>query len=66
MIFPTKNTCCLAALKNIVITQNNTEEITEFETTPCPPDTFNLNWEQYSGNKPFDLKPATTNELQKL
>ena len=41
MIFPTKNASYLSALQNLGITQNNTEEIAEFETTTCPPDTFN-------------------------
>ena len=40
---PSKNACYLAALKNIGITLNNTESITEFETAPCPPNIFNSN-----------------------
>ena len=32
--------CYLAALQNIGITQKNTEEMTEFETEPCPPHKF--------------------------
>ena len=35
MKFP-KNACYLSALQNIGTTQNNTEEMTEFETAPCP------------------------------
>ena len=50
-----KKVCYLASLKNIEITENNTEEITELEIEQCPPDTFHYNWEQYSGNNRFDL-----------
>ena len=59
-----QNVCYLAALKNIGITKNNTEEITEFETSPCPTDTFHSNWEQYTGNTQIDLKPEINIELQ--
>ena len=38
-----KNVCYLAAMKHLGITQNNTEEITEFETAPYPPYTFHSN-----------------------
>ena len=58
--------CYLAALQNIGITQNNTEEITEFETAPCPPDTFHSNWAQYLRNTRFELNPEIIIELQKL
>ena len=58
--------CYLSALKNLGITQNYIEEITEFETAPCPPDTFNSNWAKYPGNNQFDLKPEITMELQNL
>ena len=40
-----------SSTKNLDITQNYNEEITKFETTPCPPDTFHSNWAQYPGNK---------------
>ena len=66
MIFPTKNACYLTALQNIVITQNNTEEITEFETAPFPPDIYHSNWLKYPWNTRFDLKPEINIELQKL
>ena len=58
--------CYLRALQNIGITKNNTEEITEFGTAPCPQDIFHSNWTQYPGNTQFDLKPEITIELQKL
>ena len=58
--------CYLAALQNIGIAQKNTEQITKFETAPCPPDTFYSNWAQYPGNSRFDLKNDITFELQKL
>ena len=61
-----KNECYLAALQHIVITQNNTEEITEYRISPCPPDTFNSNWSKYPGNALFDLKHEINIELQKL
>ena len=61
-----KNACYLAALQNLGITSKNTEEITEFETTPCPLDTYRSNWAQYPGTTRFDLKPDITIELQKL
>ena len=35
-----KNVCYLSALQHLGITQNNTEEINEFETAPYSPDTF--------------------------
>ena len=44
----------------------NTEEITEFDTASCPPDTFHLNWEEYPRNNWFYLKPEITIDLQKL
>ena len=58
--------CYLAALKNLGMTQNDIEEITEFETATCHPDTFNSNWAKYPGNTRFDLKPEITTEIQKL
>ena len=57
-----KNACYLAALKNLGISQNNTEQITEFDTTPCPPDTFYSNWAQYIGSTRFDRNPKITIE----
>ena len=45
-----KTVCYLAALKNLGITKNNTEEITEFEIAPYPPDTFHSNWARYPEN----------------
>ena len=66
MLYLQQNVCYLAALQHLGITQNNTEEITEFETAPCPPDTFHSNWAQYPGNTRFDLKPEITIEPQKL
>ena len=54
------------ALQNLGITQNNTEEIAELDTTPCPPDSFCWNWGKYPGNTRIDLKPEITIELQKL
>ena len=61
-----KNVRYLSALQHLGITQNNTEQITEFETAPCPPDTFHSNWAQYPGNSRFDLKTEIAFELQKL
>ena len=61
-----KNACYLAALQNLGIAHNNTEEIPEFETAPCPPDILNSGWAQYPGNTRFDLKPEIAIELQKL
>ena len=61
-----KNAYYLAALQNLGIIQNNTEEITEFETSPCPPDTSNSIWAQFPGNTRFDLKPKIAIELQNL
>ena len=57
-----KTECYLTAL----ITKNNTEEITEFETAPFPPDNFHLNWGKYPVNTRFDPKPEINIELQKL
>ena len=45
-----KKLCYLAALKSLGITQNYTEEITEFEKSPCPPENFHSSWAQYPGN----------------
>ena len=61
-----KNVCYLAALQNIGTTQKNTEEITEFDTAPCPPDNFHPNWSQYPGDTRFELKPEITIDMQKL
>ena len=61
-----KTACYLAALQNIGITQNNIEDIIEFETAPCPPDNFHWNWGKYPGNTRFDPKPEITIKLQKL
>ena len=61
-----KNTFYLAALQNIGITLNNTEEISLFETAPCPLDIFNSNWAQNPWNTQFDLKTEITKKLQKL
>ena len=36
-----KTACYLSALQNLGITQNYIGEMEEFETAPCPPDTFN-------------------------
>ena len=58
--------CYLSALQNIGMKQNNTEEITEFETAPYPPDTFHSNWAKYPFNTRFDLKYEINIELQKL
>ena len=40
--------------------------MTEFETAPCPPDTFHSNWGKYTGNTQFDLKPEINIQQQKL
>ena len=61
-----KNAWYLAALKNLGITKNSIEEMTEFDTAPCPPDKFYSNWEQYQGNNQFDLKPENDIKLQKI
>ena len=61
-----KTTFYLEAIQNTGITQKNPEEMIEFETAPCPPDTFHSNWAQYPGNYQFELKPEVTNEIQKL
>ena len=61
-----KTVCYLAALQNLEITINNTEEIKEFETVLYPPDTFHSNWSKYPGNTRFDLKPEINIELQNL
>ena len=46
------NTACyIVALKQFGIIQNNTEEITELETAPCPIELFHSNWVEYTGNK---------------
>ena len=58
-----KNTCYLAALQNLVITQNNTEQITEIEAAPCPSYPFHSNWSQYPGYSRFDLKTEISFEL---
>ena len=55
-----------SSTKKIGIKQNNTEEITESETSPCPPDTFHSNWAKYPGNTRFDLKTDITIALQSL
>ena len=49
MIFTTSS----AALQNLGITQNNTEEIIEFETAPCLPDSLYSNWAQYPKEYPI-------------
>ena len=56
----------LASLQHLVIKQNNAEQITEFETAPCPPNKFHSNWAQYSGNTRFGLKTEITIELHKI
>ena len=38
----------------------------EFETAPCPPDTFHLNWSKYPGNTQFELKPEINIAINKL
>ena len=58
--------CYLAALQDLGIAQTNTEKMIEFETAPCPLDTFNSNWAKYPGNNKFDLKPKINIDLKKL
>ena len=56
-----KNACYLAALNNLGFIKTIVD-ITEFETTPCPPDTFYSNWAQYLGSTRFDRNPKITIE----
>ena len=56
----------LTSLQQLGISQNNPSQISDFETTPCPYDMFNDNWEGYTRNTIFDLSTEITRELQTL
>ena len=58
-----KETSYLAALQHLGIAQNTPAQISDFETAPCPSDTFHSNWARCPGNTRFDLKAETEIEI---
>ena len=61
-----KATPYLVALQHTGIAQNTPPQTSDFETAPCPSDTYHSNWAQYPGNTSSDLKAEIVIELQNL
>ena len=61
-----KATSYLEILQKMGIAQNNPAKKIDFETAPCPSDTFISNLARYPGNTRFDLKAEIKIELQNL
>ena len=55
-----------AALQQMGIAQNTPAHISDFDTAPCPSDTFNGNWVIYPGKTRFYLSTDIMRDLQKL
>ena len=55
-----------AALQQMGIAQNTPAHISDFDTAPCPSDTFNRNWVIYPGKTRFYLSTDIMRDLQKL
>ena len=54
------------ALYHMGIAQNTPDQISYFDTAPCPYDMFNVNWSSYPVNSRFDLSVDITREFQNL